>query len=270
MVIAYYGAHFGEEPPLSGLRGSGNVFFSPCNLRCIYCQNYQISHKKMGREISVEEIVEVFLLLEKQGCHNINLVSPTPYVPLIALFIKEAKQRGIAIPFIYNTNAYENCETISILNGLIDIYLPDFKYWFEDIGKQLSDVSAYPFYAKQAIKEMKSQVGNMLIEGGIGKKGIIIRHLVLPDNLAGSKKILEWIGDNLGTDTYISLMSQYTPLYRASEYPPINRKITESEYDNLIEFLIENGFKNVFIQELESASLFIPDFNKAEPFTTLK
>jgi putative pyruvate formate lyase activating enzyme len=266
VVIAHYGAHFGEEPPITGTQGSGNIFFASCNMRCIYCQNYQISHKNLGKEFSIEELVELFFSLEKQGLHNINLVSPSPYVPLIAAAIREAKEKGIGIPFVYNTNAYEHVDTIRGLDGLIDIYLPDFKYWNKHIAKKLSDAKDYPDYAKSSLLEMKRQVGDLFVEDGIAKKGMLIRHLVLPNNLAGSKQVLTWIKDNLGRETHISLMSQYYPLHKAYTYTLLNRKITEKEYDVLINRLIEDGFENVFIQELDSAPLYVPDFEMAEPF----
>jgi putative pyruvate formate lyase activating enzyme len=271
IVIAHYGPHYGEEPPISGTKGSGTIFFSSCNLRCIFCQNYQISHYRTGESYTVEELVEIFIQLEKQGCHNINLVSPIPYVPFIAIAIKMARSRGLGIPFVYNTNAYENVETLKMLDGLIEIYLPDFKYWSAGAAKKLSDVpvdKGYPENAAAAILEMKRQVGTLTIQDGVAVKGLLIRHLVLPGNLAGSEKIIEWIRDNLGTDTFISLMSQYYPVHKADQYPIMNRKIRHEEYDRLTDLLVKEGFKNAFVQKLESAPLFVPDFEKEEPFET--
>jgi putative pyruvate formate lyase activating enzyme len=269
IIIAHYGLHYGEEPPISGTKGSGTIFFSSCNLRCIFCQNFQISQHREGESYTVEELVEIFIRLGKQGCHNINLVSPTPYVPFIATAIKKARLKGLKIPFVYNTNAYENVETLKVLDGLIEIYMPDFKYWNAGVAKKLSDVpvdKGYPEHAALAILEMKRQAGTLTIENGIAAKGLLIRHLVLPGNLAGSEKIIEWIRDNLGTDTFISLMSQYYPVHKAGEYPIMNRKIRHEEYDRLTGLLIKEGFKNAFIQKLESASLFVPDFHQEEPF----
>ena len=269
IIIAHHGAHFGEEPPISGTEGSGNIFFSSCNLRCIYCQNFQISHKTRGKAVSTDELIDMFFRLEQDGCHNINLVSPTPYVPFIAAAIEKAKQEGIGVPFVYNTNAYENVKTLKILEGLIDIYLPDFKYWNPQIAKRLSDAppeKGYPEYAKAAILEMKRQAGNLIVEDGLARKGVLIRHLVLPGGLAGTRQIIGWIKKNLGTGTFLSLMSQYYPMHKAGAYPMINRKIRQEEYDSLIEFLAEDGFENVFIQELDSAALFMPDFTREEPF----
>lgn len=269
IIIAHYGAHFGEETPISGSRGSGTIFFGSCNLRCIYCQNYQISQTTTGERVTIEELVDIFFELKQMGCHNINLVSPLPYIPFIAVAIKRALSDDIGIPFVYNTNAYEHVRSLQILDGLIDIYLPDFKYWNAYIGERLSGIpieKGYPEYAKKAIIEMKRQTGDLVIENGVAKRGILIRHLVLPANLAGSLSILKWIRDTLGKDTYISLMSQYYPVYKAHEHPMLNRRIRYDEYNDLVMFLSENGFENVFIQELESAALYLPDFRKKKPF----
>lgn len=265
-LLAYYGAHFGEEPPVSGVRGSGNVFFSSCNVGCIYCQNYQISHQRLGKAVTPGELVKIFFHLREQGAHNINLVSPTPYVPFLVDAIREAKHQDIGIPFVYNTHAYENVETLTYLEGLIDIYLPDFKYWSGGIAKRLSNAPDYPEVAKASIREMKRQVGDLRIVDDIAQRGILIRHLVLPANLAGSKQILTWIRDYLGPRTFVSLMAQYYPLHDARAYPLLNRKIRQEEYGELVDFLSDNGFENVFLQELESALLFVPDFNRNEPF----
>jgi putative pyruvate formate lyase activating enzyme len=269
IIIAHYGAHFGEETPISGTRGSGTIFFASCNLRCIYCQNYQISHGRTGENITVQGLVEIFFRLKRQGCHNINLVSPVPYIPFIIEAIRIAKAEGIKIPFVYNTNAYESVSALHALDGLIDIYLPDFKYWNAYIAENLSHAprdKGYPEHAKRAVTEMKRQAGDLLVEDGVAKKGLLIRHLVLPANLAGSRHIIGWIKEHLGTGTFISLMSQYYPVYKALTHPMLNRKIRYDEYNDLVAFLSENGFENVFIQELESAPLFVPDFEHTEPF----
>lgn len=273
ITVAHFGPHFGEEPPLTGTGGSGNIFFSSCNLRCIFCQNYQISHGKIGKTVTQEQLVEVFFSLRERGCHNINLVSPTPYIPLIACAIISAKLRGFDLPFVYNTNAYESVESLQLLDGLIDIYLPDFKYWVAGVAKRLSDVpleKPYPDCAKTAILEMFRQVGHLNISEGIAKRGIIVRHLILPGGLAGSRHILDWIGDSLGTETCMSLMSQYFPLHDARRYGPISRRITDSEYASIVNYASDRGFENIFIQELESAPHYVPDFRRDEPFTTGK
>jgi putative pyruvate formate lyase activating enzyme len=267
--IAYYGPHYGEEPPISGTSGSGTIFFSFCNLRCLFCQNYQISHDGIGQEMSVEELTEIFLTLEARGCHNINLVSPVPYIPQIICAARAAREKGLAIPFVYNTNAYENVEALQLLDGLIDIYLPDFKYWNPAVAEELSDIplsKPYPDFAKEAILEMKRQAGDLVVENGIAKKGLLIRHLVLPGGLAGSEEIFRWAAHNLGIGTFISLMSQYYPIHKANMVPLLRRKIRQEEYNTVRDYLTSEGFENVFIQELESAAFFVPDFEDTEPF----
>ena len=265
-LVAHWGLHSGEEPPISGLRGSGNVFFSPCNMRCVFCQNHQISHKQFGEEVSVDGLVEIWFKLEAAGAHNINLVSPTPYVPLIASAIYRAKGQGLRIPFVYNTNAYENVSTIEMLEGLIDVYLPDLKYWNPTIASKLSCADGYPAAAIQAILAMKRQVGDLRIDSGLATRGLLIRHLVLPGRLASTESVIGWIKTELGVQTALSLMAQYQPLYRAADYQMLMRTITGAEYGKLLDLLIDQGFENVFIQELESAPLFVPDFTRKEPF----
>ena len=267
-MVAHYGPHFGEEPPLSGTRGSGTIFFSPCNLRCVFCQNHQISHRISGERVSVAQLTEIFFALEKTGVHNINLVSPTPYVPPLAAAIRRAKEHGITIPFLYNTNAYESRETLEALEGLIDIYLPDLKYWSSEVAERLSAAPDYPARAMEAIEEMKSQVGDLIIAGGVAQRGLLIRHLVLPSGLGGTKKVIRWIKGHLGPGTAVSLMSQYYPAGRAAAIPMINRRISKAEYDPLVDFMREEGFENVFLQDLESSHAYRPDFRKREPFQT--
>ena len=268
VIVAHCGPHLGEEPPISGASGSGTIFFSFCNLRCIFCQNYQISHDGDGEEISLERLTEIFMDLQGRGCHNINLVSPTPYIPHIATAIIDAKKRGLNIPVLYNTNAYESVEALKALEGLIDIYLPDFKYWSPAVAEKLSGVpkgKSYPDFAKEALLEMKRQVGGLVVLDGVATRGLLVRNLVLPGGLAGSKEIFQWIGQNLGTDTFISLMSQYYPVHMANTVPLLRRKIRQQEYDAIVDYLINEGFKNVFLQETSSAPLFVPDFDKQEP-----
>ena len=265
-VVAHYGPHFGEEPPVSGSHGSGTIFFSPCNMRCLFCQNYQISHTISGNGVSVERLAEIFFELQGIGVHNINLVSPTPYVPMIASAIRSARKQGLTIPLLYNTNAYESKSTIEALAGLIDIYLPDLKYWSPAIAEKLSAAPGYPDAAREAIEEMRSQVGDLRMKGGVAQKGLLIRHLVLPGNLAGTRQLVRWVKERLGNQTALSLMSQYYPVYRAGEYPLLNRRIRSDEYEPLVALLGEEGFRNVYLQELESASVFLPDFGKKRPF----
>jgi putative pyruvate formate lyase activating enzyme len=268
-IVAHYGPHFGEEPPVSGTRGSGTIFFSPCNLRCLFCQNYQISHRISGEKVSLGQLVDIFFDLERRGVHNINLVSPTPYAPHIAAAIRRAKKRGIRIPFLYNTNAYETRETLAMLRGLIDIYLPDLKYWSSALAERLSGARDYPACAMEAICEMKSQVGDLVTARDVAMRGLLVRHLVLPGGLAGTRRLVEWIGKSLGRKTAVSLMSQYYPVGRAKEYPLLDRRIRSDEYDPLVDFMREQGFENVFVQELESAGAYRPDFTKDDPFETV-
>lgn len=266
VVVSHYGPHFGEEPPISGKNGSGNVFFSPCNLRCVFCQNYQISQKTFGQSVTRHGLVDIFRELRDRDAHNINLVSPTPYIPQIAAAIRTAKGKGINIPFVYNTNAYESADVLAQLDGLIDVYLPDFKYWYESVGRKLSNAPRYPEAAKATIIEMKRQVGDLTLENGLAVRGLLIRLLVLPGNLAGTRSVLRWIKDSVGSQTHISIMSQYYPLHRAHEYPMLARAITKEEYDEVINFAVNEGFENIFGQEMDSAPLYVPDFRKKEPF----
>ncbi len=267
MLVAHYGPHFGEEPPISGERGSGNIFFSSCNLRCVYCQNFQISHEYKGKKTSIDDLVEIFFVLQGMGAHNINLVSPTPYVPFIVPAIMQARKEGLLIPFVYNTHGYENVETLRMLDGLIDIYLPDFKYWSGEVARRLSSAGDYPETAQRAILEMKRQAGNLVTEEGIAQKGILVRHLVLPSNLAGSRQVLGWIKKELGIETHVSLMAQYNPLHKALDFPMLGRRIKEGEYEALLDIAVHEGFQNVFVQDLESAEAYVPDFEREEPFT---
>jgi putative pyruvate formate lyase activating enzyme len=265
-VVAHYGPHFGEEPPITGTRGSGTIFFSSCNLRCIYCQNHQISHTVEGEELTVGALTDLFFYLGKTGVHNINLVSPTPYIPVIAAAIERARGRGFSLPFVYNTHAYETLEALRMLDGLIDIYLPDFKYWNGPVAEKLSHAADYPESARTSIGEMKRQVGDLKVENGIAQRGLLIRHLVLPNNLAGSRQVIDWIWSTLGPKIFVSLMSQYYPLHKASEVKLINRRIRGKEYEAIIGLLAERGFENVYVQDLESAHIFVPDFDRAQPF----
>ncbi|MDI3528688.1 MAG: putative pyruvate formate lyase activating enzyme [Thermoanaerobacter sp.] len=255
--------HHWEEPFISGTRGSGTVFFSGCNLKCVFCQNYEISQYQFGKFISVEELAQIFLNLQKQGAHNINLVTPTIHAFSIKEAILLAKNQGLQIPIVYNTNAYENVETLKMLEGLIDIYLPDLKYYDDTLAKKYSKAPNYFEHAIKAILEMYRQVGiPQFDEEGILKKGLVIRHLIMPGCVEDTKKILLWIKENLPKEIYVSLMSQYTPYYQAQKYPEINRKITPKEYDEAINFFFDIGLENGLIQEMESASEdYIPDFD---------
>ena len=251
-----------EEPCISGENGSGTVFFSNCNLSCKYCQNYKISHGGKGEEITVEELAEKFINLQKQGALNINLVTPTMYAYHIIEAIKKARKQGLHIPIIYNTNAYENIETLKALEGYIDIYLPDFKYYYNDIALKYSGVRNYFETATDAIKEMYRQVGTPILdENGIIQKGLIIRHLILPNNTENSTAVLKWINENINHDVYVSVMAQYFPTYLAKEDKTINRKINKDEYEKVENYLYSLDLENGYIQELgEHEEEYVPNF----------
>ncbi|KAA5808059.1 radical SAM protein [Thermoanaerobacterium thermosaccharolyticum] len=255
--------HEWEEPCISGTRGSGTVFFTGCNLKCVFCQNYKISQGNFGVSVSSEKLADIFMNLEKSGAHNINLVSPTIFIPKIKESIIIARNNGLSIPIVYNSNAYENVESLKTLDGLIDIYLPDLKYYGDETAIKYSKAPHYFEFATKAILEMYRQVGYPVFDNdGIMKKGIIIRHLILPGKLDETKEILKWISDNLPKEIYVSLMGQYTPFYNANKYQELNRRISNKEYEEAIEYFFEIGLENGFVQDDESASeSFIPDFD---------
>ena len=264
--------HHGEEPVISGSRGSGTVFFGGCNLRCVFCQNFQISQRpKYFRhfELTSAQLAERLLYLQNElHVHNINFVSPSHFVPQMVEAIFLAAQNGLNIPIVYNTNAYDSLQVLKLLDGIVDIYLPDFKYFDEDIAWQYSKVKDYVSIAKQAITEMYRQVGTLVLdEEDIAQKGLIIRHLILPNELAGSKQILQWIARELSANVTISLMSQYFPTNKAERYPLINRKIHYSEYARVIEVMQKLGFDEGFVQAMDAPDFYLPDFEKeGHPF----
>ena len=260
--IALASVHNYEEPCISGKNGSGTIFFSNCNLSCIYCQNYKISQLGKGYELSVEELANIMLEQQEKGVNNINLVTPTMYVYQIIEAIKIARKNGLNIPIVYNTNGYENVKTIQDLNGYSDIYLPDLKYYSNELSKKYSKVDNYFKYTTEAIKEMYRQVGCPVFdENGIIQKGLIIRHLVLPNHLQNSKHVLKWIKENMPEDTYVSVMAQYFPTYKAKEDDLINRKLTKKEYKEIEEFLYTLDLRNGYMQELgEHEEEYVPDF----------
>ncbi len=260
--IALASIHNFEEPCISGTKGSGTVFFSNCNLNCIYCQNYEISQLGKGKEITIHELAEIFLDQQKNNVHNINLVTPTMYALQIIEAIKIAKKQGLNIPIIYNTNGYENIKTIKLLNGLIDVYLPDLKYFSNTIAVKYSNANNYFKIATEAIKEMYNQVGTAKFdEEGIIKKGVIIRHLVLPNHIQNSKNILKWIKENMPEDVYVSVMAQYFPTYKAKEDAYINRKLTKKEYKEIENYLYTLNIENGYIQELgEHEEEYVPNW----------
>ena len=249
--IGLYSTHNFEEPCISGDKGSGTVFFSNCTMNCIFCQNYEISQLGKGKEISIEELSNIFIMQQEKGVHNINLVTPTSYVYQIIEAIKIAKAKGLNIPIVYNTNGYENIETIKALNGYVDVYLPDLKYAEEKLAIEYSGAKNYFEVATKAIKEMIKQVGKIkLNEDGIIQKGVIIRHLVLPNHIENSKKVLLWIKQNLPNDIYVSIMAQYFPTYKAKENQKLNRKLTKKEWEQIEKYVEEIDIENGFIQEL--------------------
>ncbi len=257
-VLARASLHLWEEPVISGERGSGAIFFSGCNLRCVFCQNFEISHENFGKQVSKSEFIDIVKRLENQGAHTINLVNPTHFVPFIKDVFSEYKP---SVPVVYNTGGYDDVESIRSLQGLIDVYLPDLKYFDSDVSKKYSNAENYFEKASKAVVEMQRQVGKSVIKDGIMQKGMIIRHLVLPKNTDQSIKILRWIKDNLPIDTYISLMSQYVP-YVKTEYKELNRRIVTAEYQKVIDEFERLGFENGFMQERSSAQTdFIPKFD---------
>ncbi len=242
--VASYHQHFGEEFCLVGRYGSGTIFFSHCNLHCVYCQNYDISQHGLGREVSTEVLAQMMIDLQELGCHNINLVTPTPWIPQIVEALAMAQDRGLNLPVVYNCGGYESRETLKLLEGIIDIYMPDIKYGNNENGKKYSKVPDYWDIVKQALKEMHRQVGDLVIENGIAKRGLLIRHLVLPDNLADSAKCLEFIAHEISKNSFINVMDQYHPTYRAGEYPELNRRITPEEYRRVIRVLDQFGLSD--------------------------
>lgn len=260
--LAYYSLHEWEEPVISGNNGSGTVFFSHCNLKCIFCQNEQISKLGYGKEIADKKLADIFLKLQSLGAHNINLVTPTHYVPQIIDSLKKAKNRGLNIPIVYNTSSYENLETIKLLNGYIDVYLADLKYFDDKLGLQYSNCKNYFEVASNAIDEMYKQVGSSIIENQLMKKGLIVRVLVLPGHIDDAKKIIKYLYDKYKDNIYISIMNQYTPMKKFQAYPNLNEKLSEDDYNEVIDFACDLGIINAFIQEGETAiSSFIPKFN---------
>ena len=262
--IALASIHNYEEPCISEGNGSGTVFFSNCNLSCIYCQNYEISQLGRGKNITIAELANTFLELQRKNVNNINLVTPTMYAYQIKEAIKIARKDGLKIPIIYNTNSYENVETIKALNGYIDVYLPDLKYYSNELSKKYSKVDKYFEVATKAIKEMYKQVGTAKFdENGIIQKGVIIRHLILPNHLQNSKHILKWIKENMPDDIYVSVMAQYFPTYKAKQDNLINRKLKPKEYREIENFLYTLDLKNGYIQEIgEHEEEYVPKWEE--------
>ena len=261
--IALADLHFYEEPCISGENGSGTIFFSGCNLNCKFCQNYKISQNIYGKQIEIEELAEEFLKLQNRKANNINLVTAFMYVPQIIKAIEIAKKRGLIIPIIYNSSGYESIETLKLLEGYIDVYLPDLKYYYNDLAKEVSNINNYFDVATEAIKEMYKQVGPPKFdENGMIKKGLMVRHLILPNYLENSKKVLEWLKLNLDNEVFINIMAQYFPSYKALETKDLNRKLTESEYKEIENFVFELNIQNGYMQDLEeNEEQYVPEFN---------
>ncbi len=258
--VARAAPHFWEEPCISGEKGSGTVFFSGCNLGCVYCQNYEVSHAAFGKEVSGKELMKIFDNLIEKGVHNLNLVTPTHYAPMLAKVLSEYKS---PVPIVYNSSGYEKSETLKMLEGLVDIYLPDIKYFDSAPAKKYSDAEDYFEFASSAVLEMYRQVGDIITdENGIAKKGIIVRHMVLPGNISQAVKVFSWVAENFSTETHISVMRQYTPFGKALGMPPIDRKLSSREYKIVKDKILALGFENCYFQGKESSTEnFIPNFN---------
>lgn len=255
--------HFWEEPCISGTCGSGTIFFAGCTLRCVYCQNHEVAAGRMGREISVSRLAEIFFELERQGAANINLVTPSHYADKIADAIRLARGKGFRLPFVYNCGGYEKVETLRLLDGLIDVYLTDFKYMSEDSAARYSKAADYPHVVKRALAEMVRQQPQMIFsERGMLEKGVIVRHLLLPAHRKEAEQVVEYVHTHYGNQIALSLMSQYTPLDGLSDYPEINRRVTKREYEKLVDFALDIGVENGFTQEMGSAGrCYIPPFD---------
>jgi putative pyruvate formate lyase activating enzyme len=275
--VAWYGKHFGEEPPLVGhprassfsqIRyGAGTIFFSGCNLRCVFCQNYQISQEKLGKEYSAPEVAKIMIELQDKNAVNIDLVSPTLWWKTLKEAIILAREWGLTIPIVWNSNAYETTDIIREMNGLVDIYLPDFKYADDTLAVKYSNAPGYSLIAEEAVKEMFKQVGNLHTKDDIARRGLIIRHLILPGHLDNSFSVLEKIAA-IDKNIYLSLMSQYNPVYLANRFPEINRRLTEDEIERVEIKRMELGLENGWTQEPDSGDVFLPDFSKKNPFNS--
>jgi len=244
--ISSWGAHFGEERPLVGMHGSGTIFFSNCNLGCIFCQNWTISHTGEGSETTVEKLSSIMIDLQMEGCHNINLVTPTHQVPMILHAIALATEKGLEVPVVYNCGGYESIETLRILEGIIDIYMPDIKYSDPESAGKYSNADDYPEVAKAALREMHRQVGDLILDQqGIAERGLLVRHLVLPEGIAGTEGVVRFIAEEISVDTYINIMDQYYPCFEAYRYPPLDRRITAKEYSTAVQAAIRAGLKRI-------------------------
>jgi putative pyruvate formate lyase activating enzyme len=245
-IVASFGPHHGEEDPLRGWNGSGTLFFSGCSLRCVFCQNWEISQRAIGREVEPEALADAMLSLQAQGCHNINLVTPSHVVAQVIAAVQIAARRGLHLPVVYNTGGYDSPEALRLLDGIVDIYLPDMKYGDSSVARRYSKVRDYMEVNRAAVKEMHRQVGDLALdEHGIAQRGLLVRHLVLPDNQAGTDRVLAFLAEEISSDTYLNLMDQYHPCYRADEYPPIDRPITSAEYREALRLAERYGLRRL-------------------------
>ncbi len=271
-AVASYCDHHGEEPALSGTKGSGTIFFGNCSMRCVFCQNHQISQpgpKQKFQDLKSDELAGCMLYLQDvKGCHNINLVSPTHFVPQIVRALTLAAARGLKVPLVYNTNGYDSVEILRLLHGIIDIYLPDLKYASDEDSVEYSRTPGYVQHARRAIKEMFRQVGALATDGqGVATRGLIIRHLVLPNGISGSPESLEWVASELAPEVTVSLMSQYAPNYRVDEFPLLSRRISVREYAEAVQTLDDLGMQNGWVQDHDSSDYYLPDFEReGHPF----
>jgi putative pyruvate formate lyase activating enzyme len=271
-IVSSVSAHHGEEPVLSGSRGSGTIFFGNCNMRCVYCQNYQISQEpevQQRYEVKIPILAERMIYLQDElHCHNINLVTPTHFVPQIVRTVLEAVPMGLRLPLVYNTSSYDSVSTLRELDGIIDIYLADLRYASNDYGRRYSRVRGYVENSRAAIKEMQRQVGDLKMdEEGIAYRGLIIRHLVLPNGIAGSRESLTWLTNEVSSRVAVGIMSQYYPTHRAYRYKELNRRLLPDEYQEVIRLVEELGIENGWIQDMDSPGHYLPDFSAKEPFS---
>ncbi len=245
-VVSSYGAHFGEESPLVGRHGSGTIFFANCNLACVFCQNYPISQLGEGQKVDKAELSYIMLSLQKEGCHNINLVSPTHVVPQILEALEMAAESGLQLPLVYNSGGYDSVDTLKILDGIVDIYMPDMKYDDEETARELSGIRNYPEVNKAAVKEMHRQTGDLEInEEGVAQRGLLVRHLVLPRGLAGTKRIVRFLSEEISRDTYVNVMAQYRPCYKALQIADLRRRISSAEFQEALSFAQEAGLSRL-------------------------
>jgi len=249
-VVSSFNPHFGEETPLVGNHGSGTIFMTNCNLLCVFCQNWEISHLAEGREVSSKKMADMMLSLQRQGCHNINFVTPTHVVPQVLDALPYAIEGGLNVPMVYNTGGYDKVESLKLLDGIFDIYMPDFKFWDPEMAKQYLKAPDYPERAREALKEMHHQVGDLeLDENGVALRGIILRHLIMPGGLAGTRELMRFVAKEISPNTYVNIMDQYRPCGNAYKYPPIDRSITHDEYEEALKAAEEEGITRLDSRE---------------------